>query len=178
MAVRLNNREKYAVFVMTLCIGFFIIFQFVVFPLIDQRDRLTRAIQVKKNVLTDLRILRGEYQEIGKQAELTQSRFAGRESGFTLFSFLDRLAGRAGIKDQIIYMKPSTITAKNGKNKMSLVEMKVQGVTFNRLIPYLQLVETSKNVVYIRRISISKTDKKEGFINAVMQIEAAEIFRQ
>jgi len=174
MAVRLNNREKYAVFAMTLCIGFFIIFQFVVFPLIDKRDRLVRAVQVKKNVLADLRILRSEYQEIGKQAELARSRFVGRESGFTLFSFLDRLAGKAGIKDQITYMKPSTVTAKNGKNQMSLVEMKVQGTTFNRLIPYLQLVETSENVVYIRRISISKTDRKEGFINAVMQIEASE----
>jgi general secretion pathway protein M len=52
--------------------------------------------------------------------------------------------------------------------------MKIQGVTFNRLIPYLFMVETSENMVYIQRLSITRPEKGEGVINAVLQVEASE----
>lgn len=175
MAVRLNRREKYAVAAMGLCIGVFVLFQFLIFPMADRRERLTRAIQVKRETLGELSALGAQYRDIVRQAEAARERFAGRERGFTLFSFLDRLAGQAGIKDQITYMKPSTIPAKNGRPQVSMVEMKVEGATMDKLVPFLQMVETSVNVVYVQRISITQNDKEEGLINTVMQIEAAEI---
>ena len=175
MAMRLNNREKRAVSFMTLCIGLFIFVQWVVFPLFDKKERLDRAIQVRTEALAGLMQLQSEYKSLVRQAEMARQRAEKREKGFTLFSFLDRLAGQAGIKDQIAYMKPSTLTSKNGGYKTAQVEMKIQAVTMNRLVPYLQLLESSPNDVTIRRLSIVKTDKPEGFVNAVLQVEAMEI---
>jgi len=36
------------------------------------------------------------------------------------------------------------------------------------------MVETSKNMVYVKRLSISKTGKLEGFVDAVLQVETVE----
>jgi general secretion pathway protein M len=174
MAIRLNKREKYAVVAMVGFVGIFIVMQFIVFPVIDKRDQLRRSVTAKTRTLADMMSLKAEHDDLKKQIVSARARYSKREKGFTLFSFLDRLAGQAGIKDQITYMKPSTVTQKGTKLKISVVEMKIQGVTLNRLVPYLFMVETSENSVYIRRLSISKPDKGDGVINAVLQVEAAE----
>ena len=102
---------------------------------------------------------------------MAESLLRQRERGFTLFAFLDRLAGETGLKDKIIYMKPSTTRQKLQKYKTSVVEMKLQGINLKDLTAYLYRVETSKNIVFIKRLSISKTDQGQGLINAVMTVE-------
>jgi general secretion pathway protein M len=68
-------------------------------------------------------------------------------------------------------MKPSLSDQEDGRLKTSLVEMKLEAVTIDQLISYLYEVETSENMVRIKRIAISKTGKQEQFINAVLQVE-------
>jgi general secretion pathway protein M len=71
-------------------------------------------------------------------------------------------------------MKPSTTVQKNSSYKISQVEMKLQSITLQQLTAYLHMVETSKNMVNIKRLSISKTGKQEDYINAVLQVETFE----
>jgi general secretion pathway protein M len=71
-------------------------------------------------------------------------------------------------------MKPSTTVQKNSPYKVSQVEMKLQGLTLQQLTTYLYMVETSKNMIYVKRLSIVKTGKQEGFIDAVLQVETVE----
>jgi general secretion pathway protein M len=118
--------------------------------------------------------LKSDYDAIEKRTSLAKVRFENREKGFTLFSFLDRLTGKARIKEYVTYMKPSTTVQKNNSYKISQVEMKFKGLTLQQLTTYLHMVETSKNMVNIKRLSISKTGKQEGFIDAVLQVETVE----
>ena len=172
--MKLKKREKYSIYVAVSFICLFVLIQFIVFPFFDKKTRLERTIQVKTKILEDMTALKSEYDTIRKKADLSKTRFGKREKGFTLFSFLDKLAGEAGIKDHIAYMKPSTSAQKNSQHKMSMVEMKLQRVTLDQLTSYLHMIETSKNMVNIKRISISKTGRQEKFINAVLQVETFE----
>ena len=72
-------------------------------------------------------------------------------------------------------MKPSKRVQKNSPYKISRVEMKLEAITLEQLANYLHGVETSKNMVDIKKISISKKDKKEGLLTAVLQVETIEI---
>ncbi len=174
MARKLTKREKYSIYALSSVILLFIVIQFFVFPSIDKRKRLKRALQVKADALENMIALKSEYGEIEKRKQLSRVRFENREKGFTLFSFLDRLTGEARIKERVTYMKPSTTAQKNSAYKISQVEMKLQGLTLQQLTTYLHMVETSKNMVYLKRLSISKTGKPEGFIDAVLQVETVE----
>ena len=106
---------------------------------------------------------------------MAEALFNQREKGFNLFSFLDKLAGETGLKDKIIYMKPSTSISKDRKHKTSMVEMKLQAINLKHLTTYLYHVETSKNMVFITRVSISKTDKDKGVVNTVLNVVTLEI---
>jgi len=174
MVKKLTKREKYAIYALSGVIFLFILFQFIVFPSIDKRKRLERTLQIKEDILLEMMTLKSDYDAIEKRTSLAKVRFENREKGFTLFSFLDRLTGKARIKEYVTYMKPSTTVQKDNSYKISQVEMKFKGLTLQQLTTYLYMVETSKNMVNIKRLSISKTGKQEGFIDAVLQVETVE----
>jgi len=171
----LNKREKYAVYAISGLIAFFILIQVIISPVINKRERLTRTLQAKTKILEEMRILQSEHGIIRERAGLSKKRFDARNKDFTLFSFLDRLADKSGIKNHITYMKPSTSAREKSGYKISKVEMKLQSITLKQLTSYLHGVETSINIVSIKRISIVKTGVKEEYVNVVLQIETVEI---
>ena len=174
MIKKLTKREKYAIYALSGAILLFILIQFIVFPSIDKRKRLKRTLKVKEDALLEMIALKSDYDAIEKRTNLAKVRFENREKGFTLFSFLDSLTGKARIKEYVTYMKPSTTVQKDNSYKISQVEMKLQGVTLQQLTTYLHMIETSKNMVYIKRLSISKTGEKESYIDVVLQVETVE----
>lgn len=172
--MKLNRREKYSIYAVSGLICLIVLIQFIS-PLIEKRKRLTRAIPVKSGQLEEIRLLKSKYDAMNRGAELARVQFSKREKDFTLFSFLDKFSDKAGIKNNIVYMKPSTSVDKNTGYKTSIVAMKLQAITLKELTSFLHMVETSKNIVYITRLSISKTGKKEPFINALLRVETSEI---
>jgi len=166
---RFSNREKYAV---GLAIGFVVIYAFmqmVLWPLFTKRDRLQNRVTAKTKILEDMRLLQSEYDEIRKVQELARRQITKREKGFRLFAFLERLADGVGIKDNIDSMKTSISKQKESPFKVSLVEMKLKGITLKQLVAYLHGAETSKNMVTVRRVSIVKEGKKGGTVNVILQ---------
>jgi general secretion pathway protein M len=175
MAKKLTQREKYSIYAVSGTVCLFIIMQLVVFPMFDKRKRLRKTLRVETKLLQEMMALKSEHDALMRRAGVSEVQFKNREKGFTLFSFLDKLSGKAAIKDRITYMKPSTVEQKNSPYKTSRVEMKFRGLTLKQLTSYLHMVETSKNMVRIKRLSISKDGKREGFIDAVIQVETSEI---
>ncbi len=171
----MNKRERHAIMLAAGVIGIFLIVTFIVEPFLSKRDELKKSLHAKVVMLEQMRQLQSEYGTLTQKAEVSKALFSRRQKGFKLFSFLDQLAGEAGIKDQITYMKPSTKVQQNSAYKISRVEMKLDAITLKQLTTYLYGVETSKNMVDIKRISISKKDKKQELLTAVLQVETVEI---
>ena len=171
---KLNRREKYIIYGAGCLLGVLIIIQFAITPFFDNRRQLESRLQSKKVELEEMQRLQAEYQMLKEKLQVSEVRFSKREKGFTLFSFLDQLAGQAGIKDRISYMKPSKAVQKNSKYIVSRVEMKLDDITLQQLTTYLYGVETSKNMIMVKKISISKKEKKQGLIDVIMQVETVE----
>ena len=171
----LNKRERYGILLAAGVIGIFIIAVFIVEPFLIRSANMKNSRQTKASTLVEMQRLQSEYTALTQQAKISKSRFQRRQKGFTLYSFLNRLVDESGIKDRLIYMKPTKKVQKNSPYKISRVEMKLEAITLEQLTKYLYGVETSKNMVDIKKISISKKDKKQGLLTAVLQVETVEI---
>ncbi|MCP4672509.1 MAG: type II secretion system protein M [Desulfobacula sp.] len=171
---QLNPREQLSIGVAGGVIVLFIIFQLIIMPLIHKRSKLIRTIASKQQSLGEMVILKSQYDEFNNKAGKFNTRLKNRPKDFTLFSFLDELAGKAGIKENISSMKPKTISQAGSIFKKSVVEMKLQGITTEQLATYLHGVEASKNMVYVKRVSVSKKGIKDENISAVLQVETIE----
>ena len=169
-----TKREKYAIWLAGSIIAAVIISQVAISPLVDKRRQLDRQLVTQNRALQEMQILKAEYEEIKKRADADKGKMAGRSQGFTLFSFLENLAGQVGLKDNIAYMKPSKTTLENSPYSMSVVETKLQGITMKQLTAYLYRIETSNNVVRVKGLSISKTGKQAGTVDAVLMAETLD----
>ncbi|MGB3224446.1 MAG: type II secretion system protein GspM [Desulforhopalus sp.] len=169
---KLSSREKWVVFG---GIGFvlcFAVLQLVIIPVLDAQESLERSISRKKQELNQIRELQQEYYTLKSEEGTVQARIDQRESGFTLFTFLDRQATEAKVKKQIMYMKPSTVVGDELNEAM--VEMKLQQITLNDLVGFLRLVESDENVVFIRRFSVQESGDKQGYFDSILQIVTFE----
>ena len=171
---KLNRREKYIIYAAGCLLALLMIIHLVIAPFFENRKQLQRTLQSKKVELEEMQRLQAEYQLLKGKLQQSEARYGEREKGFTLFSFLDRLAGQTGIKDRISYMKPSKVLQKNSAYILSRVEMKLDNITLQQLTAYLYGVETSKNMVLVNKLSISKKDKKQGLIDVILQVETIE----
>jgi general secretion pathway protein M len=172
---QLNPREKMALGAGAAALVIFILFQFIIFPVIDHQKVLQRSVVSKQAAVEEMRRLSAEAQALQQEQSRSTQRMGRRPQGFTLFSFLDGLAGMTQLKSNIDYMKPSTTEPKGSPYKVSVVELKLVGINMEQLVSYLYRIETSANMIQVKRLAITKTDKKAGFINAVLQVETPQI---
>lgn len=166
---KLEQREKVTVLSGILFLVCFVIIQFGITPFYEASKKLDRSIAKRKEDVVELQLLQQEYRSLRNEAGSLRDQINKRPATFTLFSFLDEQANRAEIKEFISYMKPS-LTESDGELQESVVEMKLQKVTLTQLVDYLKLIESTVNVVSIKRISIQESGSEEGLLEVIMQI--------
>ncbi len=167
----LQRRDKIALSIAGAALLLFIFLQLIIFPILDRGERLQSQIKAKQKTLLEIKQLQAEFQSLTQNVRNSQAQLDTRAKGFRLFSFLDDLAGKSNIKPNIIYMKPSTTNLKNSPYSLSMVEMKIDGLTMEQLLNFLHGVESSPNMVWIKRISISRGEKEDDVLNATLQVE-------
>jgi len=167
--MQLAKREKYFIALAVIFVVFAVVIQFAVMPFFEKRERFKSNVTVKQNELQQMLALRQEYLLLQRGSDTLSQRLTGRSKNFTLFSFLEKAAGDAGIKENIKSMKPSASTGK-GPFKESLVEMKLERITLGQMVGYLKLIESPDKLVSIKRISIQSNKKETQFLDAILQV--------
>jgi general secretion pathway protein M len=167
----LNRRERLAIYGAVIAIVVFIVLQFIVFPVLNSRTALRREIDDKRLNLNEIYQLKAEYDALTRTNQMADAQLKRRDRNFTLFSFLDNLAGKSGIKQNIVYMKPSTSNLKNSPYTLSIVEIKLQSLTMEQTLTFLHGIEMSGNQVWVKRMSLTRDEKKEGLLNSTIQVE-------
>lgn len=170
----LSNREKISVAIAGVAIVLFIVLHFLVFPLMDKNKRLSRTLLARQLELAEIRELRETWNQTAEKTVRMKQQLASRSPEFSLFSVLEALAGKTGIKNQITYMKPSGTPVKDTGYRLSMVEMRLQEVTMGQLFTYLYGIETSPDMLVVKRLSITRGEQKTHLITAVFQVETLE----
>lgn len=151
----------------------FMLFRFTIVPFISAKNRLEQATERKREELVRIKELQQEYISLKKEEGTIEAMINERGPQFSLFTFLDQQAERVQVKKQIQYMKPSTTEGEDTLNE-TMVEMKFQLISLESLVGFLRLVESKKNVVFVKRISIQESGTTEGSLDAIIQIVTFE----
>jgi len=165
----LTRKDRRALLVGIAALVVFLLVQFVFFPLLDKRKRLERGIQRQEKRLVQLQELQSRYEQLNRQNNSLEQRVARRAEDFSLFSFLEKMAAAAEVKDNIVYMKPSDAVGE-GAVQQVMVEMKLKAVSLASLVTFLERVESPVNVVELKRLSIQENKKQTGTLDVIMQV--------
>lgn len=171
--MQLNQREKFLVGIGGLSLLLFLVVQFIVFPLMDKRAKLTKAVAQREKEIVEMRSMQERYRELSKQSGSLTSLLVKRDAGFSLFSFLEKNAADSQVKERIVYMKPSE-SPKNELFKQSLVEMKLQGISLKQLVDFLEKTESTENLVGIDRITIQENTKEAATLDVTLKMVSVD----
>ena len=167
--MQLAKREKYLISLAVIVIVLALVVELAVMPFVERRDRYAANVKANQVNLQEMVQLRQEYLALQQDANILAQRLAGRQKSFTLFSFLEKAAGEAEVKENIKYMKPSATSGK-GPFKESLVEMKLERITLGQMVGYLKLIESPENLVSVKRVSIQANKKETQFLDVILQV--------
>lgn len=166
---KISRRDRLFLWVGAVGVVLFVVIQFAVFPLIDNRTRLRRGIAEREKALIEMKELQVRYRELHSQANSLVDQLGSRNAGFSLFAFLEQNATKTDVKKNIAYMKPSEL-ADDGPFKEVYVEMKLQAITLKQLVDFLQLVESPENIVALKRLSIQENKKETDTLDVILQV--------
>ncbi len=167
--MQLGKREKKFLWLAAGAVVIFSLLQFIIFPMLEDRKRLRRGILAKEAGLKEMIRLSGEYAALKQRSHTAENVIEGRTPGFTLFSFLEKTAGEAGVKRHIKYMKPSSSKGE-GRLKEEMVEMKLDKISLKRLMDYLYLIELSKQAISVKRCAVTENKGRTGALDVVLQV--------
>jgi len=94
-----------------------------------------------------------------------------KQQNFAIFSRLEELAGQTGIRNNILYMKPTVSTPSEVYNEES-VEIKMEGVTLAQLVRYLHQVENSPQLLKIKRLETKPRFDNRQLLTATFRVSA------
>jgi general secretion pathway protein M len=173
--MKLARREKILVYLTLILIIGIVSVQFVIFPFMDERERLKANVRYKTNALKELYALKKEFDIVQQKANAAKRKMAKRQKDFSLYSFLEKVASEAGLKNHVDKMQDhSDKKDKDSPYKVASVEMKLKDVTLEQLSPFLYKIEKSKNNLTIGKIVITEQKKNEGYINVSLKVMTIE----
>ncbi|ETR73728.1 MAG: general secretion pathway protein M [Candidatus Magnetoglobus multicellularis str. Araruama] len=173
--MKLGRREKILVYLALIMIIGVVSVQFVIFPFMDERERLKANVRYKTKALKELYALKNEFDLVQHKANTAKAKMARRKKNFSLYSFLEKVASEAGLKSHVEKMQDNS--SKNDKDspyKVASVEMKLKDITLEQLSPFLYKIEKSRNNLTIGKIVIKEHKKNEGYINVSLQVMTIE----
>ncbi len=174
--MKITRREEYVLYAGSVFTVILLVVWLVALPILNKRDSLKRTLKLRAETITEMLIVKSELDKLRTEAESSQAGLEGRSKGFKLSPHLTALSEKANIKENIKSMKPSPSSGReNSPYKTMSVQMNIKAVTMKQLTPFLHKVETSRNMLFVKRISIKKKTKNEGVVDALLQVATFEM---
>jgi general secretion pathway protein M len=148
----------------------FLIFKVAIDPQFKHAADLDRQIVTARRQLAELRAMQQEYLRQKTVVDSINSQLK-RQQNFAIFSRLEEFAGQTGIRNKILYMKPTVSTPSEVYNEES-VEVKMEGVTLEQLVRYLHQIENSPQLLKIKRLEIKPRFDNRQILTATFRVSA------
>jgi general secretion pathway protein M len=166
----LQSRERLFIGGAGAALVVFLIFKLAIDPTFKHYAELDRQIVTARRQLNELRTMQQEYQRQKSVVDSINNQLK-KQQNFAIFSRLEELAGQTGIRNKILYMKPTVSTPSEVYNEES-VEIKMEGVTLEQLVRYLHQIESSPQLLKIKRLEIKPRFDNRQILTATFRVSA------
>ncbi|MBN2324732.1 MAG: type II secretion system protein M [Spirochaetes bacterium] len=163
-----SNREKILIFTAIFALVVFIVYQFVFVPLIGARDQYALEYGNLQGRVEGMESVARRYAEESAYLEGLVKSFEKKKS-VSVLTFLENAAEKAGIRDNIEYIKPKGNETKNGITRM-VVELKVDAVSIVDLVRFLYRIEEDRQGLVVSYLRIKPYFKDRSKSDVIFRI--------
>ena len=127
-------------------------------PLWTRHSELVRKIERTER---DLNQVRGLFQRFRKLEALLadiESRLVREGDDFSLFSFLEESARRAGVKERLVAMTPSQSSTVEGYQRLEIA-IRFEDLTVAQMVDFLREVENAPRFIRVDQLRVDRSSR-------------------
>ena len=149
----LAPRERILVAIAGGALSFLILLFGLVLPILSATDGASRAAEDAERQLSMMRRMKREWDGLSVRLDSVESRIQGSRNGQNLFSLLESLAARAGVKPSSMEKRQSGESEKYEETK---VEVSLKNVTLEQAVTYLASIERADQPLSVKSLRIKR----------------------
>lgn len=128
-------------------------------PLWKRHNELIQKLDRSERDLGQIRALLLRYQRFDRLLKDVESRLVRQGDGFSLFSFLEESASRAGIKERLVAMIPSQSSMVGGYQKLEIA-IRFEDLTVPQMVNFLREVENAPRFIRVDQFRVDRSPTK------------------
>lgn len=167
--MRLERRQKLVIIIGGLVVALLLFYRVLLSPALERMRTLDRLVATKTRELHEMKTLRETYLAQKRLLEEVNQNLLQRGPDFAIFSFLEDLANKAGIKNNIKSMNPA-ITVPGELFRESSVEMRLEGITLQQLTRYVYDIEQAPQLLRVRRMHVKPRPANSDLLDVTFQV--------
>ena len=167
--MKLGRREQLMIIAGGLAVALLLLYGLGLSPALGRIHTLDRLVANKERELHQVKTLRETYVTQKRLMEDVSRSLAQRGPDFAIFSFLEELANKTGIKDNIKSMTPA-LTTPGELFRESSVEMRLEGIALQQLTRYLYDIEQAPQLLRVRRMHIKPRPATPELLDVTFQV--------
>jgi general secretion pathway protein M len=167
--MRLGGREKLVLIAGGVAVALLLFYRLGLSPALERLRMLDRLVATKERDLHEMKSMRDTYLAQKRLMEQVNQSLAQRDKDFAIFSFLEELANKTGIKNNIMYMKPALATP-GELFRESSVEMRLEGIALPQLTRYLYDIEQAPQLLRVRRMHVKPRAADPDQLDVTFQV--------
>ncbi len=144
-----------------------------IFVFVDSRiqryDQLNNKIANNKNELIKISHLQSQHQETNQQLSAIQAQLEKMPKDFSVMSFIEDLANKENIRENIGSQKPKKIKL-NDEYDETYVEIQMDNVELPKLVKFINKIENSGHLLKIKRLRIKTRYDDRNLLSVTMQV--------
>jgi type II secretory pathway component PulM len=136
---------------------------------LQRYEKLGDKIVTKRGEVQKISRLRTQYMEAHKQLEDIKAKLDQMEKGFSVLSFIEDLANRENIRENIGSVKPKKLPL-NDRYDENIVELKIDNVSLSKLVDFIFKIENSGYLLKVKRLRVKTRYDNRDLLNVTLQV--------
>ena len=168
MKANITQREKRVLLAGGLVLLLLIVY-FNVEGVMERYSGMETKIEGEKLKLQKISALRVRYQQTQQQLQGVKASLDKRRKGFSLLSFIEDLAKKENIRENISSVKPKKIPL--GEEFVeNMVEIKMDDISLAKLVDFIFKIESSGHLLKVKRIRIKTRYDDRDLLHVTLQV--------
>ncbi|MGQ9614912.1 MAG: type II secretion system protein GspM [Spirochaetota bacterium] len=164
----LSTREKILIICALFILIAFLIYQIVFLPMLRTKEELQQQTIQLEHQFSTFKIMAEHYLADKSRYETVKGELEGKKS-LSVLTYLEDQSSRAGIRNNIEYIRPGGSKNENGVIKTS-VEMKIDAISVRSLLEFLASLERNRKGLIVSYLRLKPFFKDREKIDVIVGI--------
>ena len=166
---QVSPRERVIVLVGGVVVALSLLFVVAIDPLLAKLDRLERQAHRKQKEIGELALLSRDYAAKRDRLAEAEGRLPAPDHQFSLLTFMEEAATRAGAREWITAMQPQVQSLAQGYQETA-VDLRLEGVQLPELLALLVAIDQAPYNLQVRHLQIRPKYDNAIYLDATLRV--------